>query len=118
MRRVLTTGMLAILLLAPVACGGADPEAAPDAADLTQEAAPDAAEADASLVEAGDADPAAATADPALADGTAGAEGADPATAEAPTLTPAEVELITNFRPPSKGSEDALVTLYEFSDYI
>ena len=111
MRRVLTMGMLAVLLLAPVACGGADPEAAPDAAaDAAQEAAPDAPDADASLAEAGDADPAAATADPAA--------GEDAAAAEAPTLTPEEVELITNFRPPSKGSEDALVTLYEFSDYI
>jgi hypothetical protein len=26
--------------------------------------------------------------------------------------------LIENFRPPSKGSDEALVTIYEFSDYI
>lgn len=53
---------------------------------------------------------------------TAGTPGA-PATAAAtagpsPTTDPAVIELIQNFKLPSKGPEDALVTIYEFSDYL
>ena len=127
MRRILTTWMLAFLLLAPVACGAAEPgeEETGTTAEESEAGAPDASEADGEAGEDEALADAGAAADEAAAgeSDAAGEEGAADAAAEegaepGPTLSPEEVDLITNFRPPSKGSEDALVTVYEFSDYI
>ena len=126
MRRVLMTWMLAFTLLAPVACGvteepAADaPESAVEGGEAEAESgaeAPDASEEG----EAGDEGSAAvdASGEAAEASAEAGAEaGGEEAAEPGPTLSPEEVELIQNFSPPSKGNEDALVTIYEFSDYI
>ena len=100
-------------MLAPAACG------------IQEEGEPGAGEAPAEISETEGGDAEAETTD---AEGVAeagedagaadGAELDGEAADAAPTLTAEEVDLIQNFRPPSKGSDDALVTVYEFSDYI
>jgi hypothetical protein len=53
------------------------------------------------------------------APGTAGTSAAAAATAgPSPTTDPAVIALIQSFKLPTKGPEDALVTIYEFSDYL
>lgn len=119
MRGTWRAWMVAGWLLLPAACGsmmpdGQEPPAADEVAQ-SGEAAEDAA-----------GEPAAdAGADAAAVDGTtegsdaAGAADEAPAESDAgPTLSPEEVDLIQGFRPPSKGSDEALVTIYQFSDYI
>jgi hypothetical protein len=115
MRRKPLLGLLAILLLAPAACGviGGPAEDTPetDGAVVEESASTATGESDAAADDAAVAD----ASGTALATGEAGAE---EDLAPAATLSPEEVSLIENFRPPSKGSDDALVTIYEFSDYI
>lgn len=125
MRRAALGVLLAGLLLAPVACSqltergsgtveeAADGTESDDTEAADAEAAPE-GEADAEAdVEAG------AGAD--AQDGGPSPEQIAAATGTAaalPTLSAEQVELITNFQPPSKGAEDALITVYEFSDYL
>jgi len=98
-RRMVGIVLLAAAGLAPSACGvpvGDEPGAA-----VAITAAPDVA---------------------AGAPGTPGTQpGAGTAAASAgptPTTDPAVIELIKNFELPGKGPDDALVTVYEFSDYL
>lgn len=107
-------GLLVLLLLAPAACGVMDGPA--EDATEAESTAQDEGAANSAEEGEGAAD-AVATADGSGVEAAAEA-GTEEDLAPAATLSPEEVELIENFRPPSKGSDDALVTIYEFSDYI
>jgi len=110
--------LLAGLLLAPVACTQLT-----ERGSGTVEEAADDTEADTGAEESDAAtDPEADTDTEAEAqDGGPSQEQIAAATGTAaalPTLSAEQVDLISNFRPPVKGSEDALITVYEFSDYL
>lgn len=62
--------------------------------------------------------PTAAAAAPAASPNGAASSGATSAPAEQSTPDPTVVALVSNFKPPEKGDPDALISIYEFSDYI
>ncbi len=120
MRGTWKAWMVAGLLLLPAACGSMMPGEQEPPADEVAESGGAAQVGDAAGEPAADAESDASAADE-TTEGADAADAADEAPAEAdagPTLSADEVDLIQSFRPPSKGSADALVTIYQFSDYI
>lgn len=108
MRPIIALGLVAAAL---AACG----EAAPGAVNPAADGSPAAATAGT----AGATDPAAADAGTPEAAATAGADD-DAGLAQGPTPTtdPTVVALVEGFEPPALGADDALITVYEFSDFL
>jgi len=97
--RLVALALFAALGLAPAACGV--PSGQVPGAAVTTPGTPGTAAASAGTP--------GSPAGPGTAVATAG---------PSPTTDPAVIALIQSFKLPAKGSEDALVTVYEFSDYL
>lgn len=112
MRPIIALALVAATTLA--ACGGAGTGGNGPPAAGAPTAATDGTAAPSAATAPGDATPAAAA--------TAATAGADDASGLAkgptPTTDPTVVALVEGFEPPAIGADDALITIYEFSDFL